>query len=363
MMNARNRLHTDNTLRFCSRCGDAVTDPASRECGVGPVCRRKDTHLYAKTISANFGIATIRAMSVREDMLAPEVQDTWKAALKRLLKAAEKVANLTDDMTIMRRTGADLREVVRACDLVCSYENPGREVRNAVIDVVHACGYIGLAAVLAGQASTSPSRVWFENGRVFMAGLGNKSGWAAMRQIPGIVTPRHRGDRSPYSAPAAQATTFLANVRRYWPMYEGDLAALATEAESWIAANPQVAVRTAVSTAPVHTFVATTRTQDFTVQFPWVRDANMAGFMTQLKTIPANQRSYDATTRTWSFTLENLDRVLDIARNSNIFAEIRKVDSETATPVGMYGQRTVARRTYRQQNTWHSARYYGGGRL
>lgn len=360
MMNARNRLHTDNTLRFCSRCGDALTDPASRECGVGPVCRRKDTHLYAKTISANFGIATIRAMSVREDMLAPEVQDTWKAALKRLLKAAEKVANLTDDMTIMRRTGADLREVVRACDLVCSYENPGREVRNAVIDVVHACGYVGLAAVLAGQASTSPSRVWFENGRVFMAGLGNKSGWAAMRQIPGIITPRNRGDRSPYSAPAAQATTFLANVRRYWPMYEGDLAALATEAATWITANPQAAARVAASTTPVHAFVATTRTADFVISFPWVAGANMMGFMSQLKTIPANQRSYDAATRTWSFTLENLDRVMNMARECNTFGEVRMTDSTATTPEGLYNRQSVQRR---YPNLGRAAYFRGGWRL
>lgn len=289
----RNLLHTDNTARFCSRCGDALTDPASRECGVGPVCRRKDTHLYAKTIAANFGIATIRAMSVVETDLAPEVRDTWKAAVKRLLKAAEKVANLTDDATIMRRTGADLREVIRACDLICSYANPGRSVRSTMVDIINACGYVGLAAVISGQASTSPSRVWFENGRLFMSGLGNKSGWAAMRQIPGIVTPRNRGDRSPYSAPATEATAFLANVRRFWPMYEGDIAALASTAATWVASNPVLA---AAPAAPVNPFVATVRTADFTVNFPWVRGANMMGFMSQLKTIPANERSYDAPT-------------------------------------------------------------------
>ena len=353
----RNLLHTDNTARFCSRCGDSLTDPASRECGVGPICRRKDTHLYAKTIAANFGIATIRAMSVVETDLASEVRQDWKAALKRLLKAAEKVANLTDDATIMRRTGADLREVVRACDLICSYANPGRSVRNTMIDIINACGYVGLAAVISGQASTSPSRVWLENGRVYMSGLGNKSGWAAMRQIPGIVTPRNRGDRSPYSAPATEATTFLANVRRFWPMYEGDIVAIANEAAAWVACNPVLAERAAASTTPVHAFVATVRTQDFVVKFPWVRDANMMGFMSQLKTIPANERSYDAVNRTWSFTLAQLDRVLDIARASNIFGEVRKTDSTATTPEGLYNRQSTARR---YPNIRRRA-YYGGG--
>ena len=340
-MTNRNQLATDNTPRYCSRCGDALTDPASRECGVGPVCRKKDTHLYAKTITANFGLATIRAMSVRDEMLAPEVVSTWKSALKRLLKAAEKVANLTDDVTIMRQSGADLREIVRACDLVCSYENPGAGTRNAVIDVVHACGYVGLAAVLAGQASTSPSRVWFENGRLHMTGLGNKSGWSAMRQIPGIVTPKYRGDRAPYTAPAAQAAIFLANVRRFWPMYEGDIAAIATEAASWVQNNQVIAAATAASTAPVHKFVITTRTMDFTVAFPWVRNADMSGFMVSLKTIPANQRNYNPATKSWSFTIANLDRVTEIARSSGIFGEIRKIDTVEATPEGIYNARSV----------------------
>jgi hypothetical protein len=357
MMNTRNHLHTDNTPRHCSRCGDALTDPASRECGVGPVCRRKDTHLYAKTIAANFGIATVRAMSVREDDLAPEVRSSWKSALKRLLKAAEKVANLTDDATIMRRTGADLREVIRACDLICSYANPGHSVRGTMVDIINACGYVGLAAVISGQASTSPSRVWFENGRLFMSGLGNKSGWAAMRQIPGIVTPRNRGDRAPYSAPATEATAFLANVRRFWPMYEGDIDALAATAATWVASNPVLA---AAPAAPVNPFVATVRTADFVINFPWVRGANMMGFMAQLKTIPANERSYDAATRTWSFTLAHLDRVLDMARNSNTFGEIRKVDSTATTPEGLYNRQSVGRR---YPNLGRAAYYRGGWRL
>jgi hypothetical protein len=356
----RNHLHTDNTRRYCSRCGDALTDPASRECGVGPVCRKKDTHLYAKTIVANFGLATVRAMSVRDEMLAPEVVSVWKAAVKRLLKSAEKVANLTDDMTIMQRTGADLREVVRACDLVCSYENPTPIVRSTVVDVVRACGYVGLAAVLSGEASTSPSRVWFENGRVYMTGLGNKSGWAAMRQIPGILTPKYRGDRAPYSAPAAQAVSFLNNVRRFWPMYEGDIAAIATEAATWVQNNQAVATAAAASTAPVHVFGITTRTQDFVVTFPWVRGGNMMGFMAQLKTIPANQRNYNPDTKSWSFTLANLDRVIEIARSSGIFGEIRKVDTGEATPEGTYNTRSAGRR---YPNLGRAAYFRGGWRM
>lgn len=359
----RNRLHTDNTPRHCSRCGDSLTDPASRECGVGPICRKKDTHLYAKTIAANFAIATVRALSVRPELLAAEVIDTWADALATLLKAAEKVANITDDDLIIRRTGADLRAVVRACDLVCSYENPGgSQVRSSVIDVVQACGYVGLAGVLSGKASTSPSKTWFEAGRVYMSGLGNKSGWAAMRQIPGIVTPKYRGDRQPYSAPASHATTFLANVRRYWPMYEGDIDTVDNEAATWVETHTVAAEEASSTTGSVYTFGIAIRSNDFVTTFPWVRGVNMGDLLTQLKAIPAHERSYSPATRSWSFALAHLDRVMEIAKSTGWFGEIKTTRTNETTPEGLYGANTVARRTYRQQNTWHSGNYYGNRR-
>jgi len=40
-------------VRFCSRCQKELTDPASLEAGVGPQCRNRDNHLYAKAIEAN----------------------------------------------------------------------------------------------------------------------------------------------------------------------------------------------------------------------------------------------------------------------------------------------------------------------
>jgi hypothetical protein len=354
MNNNRKQLHTDNTPRRCSRCRQSLTDPASRESGVGPNCRKKDTHLYAKSIKANFGLATIRALSIHDHMLAPECLDAWHNAVQKLLKASEKVANVTDDIVIMERTGADLRDVMRVCDMLCSYEHPDRDVRSTVVDIVQACGYVGLASVLSGEASTSPSRIWFENGRVYMTGLGNKSGFITMKKIPGILTPKYRGDRSPYSAPASQVESFVNNIQRYWPMYEGDLTDIVHQVKQWIADNSNAADIVTDNTNSALSFVVTTRSQDFTVKFPWVRNANMFGLTNQFKTIPANNRSYDATNHVWSFTIENLDQILDMARNSNIFNNVQVVKTEDPTPVGMYGKHNVNRRTYRQQNTWHS---------
>lgn len=357
MINNRKHLYTDNTLRRCSRCGQSLTDPASRESGVGPNCRKKDTHLYAKSIRANFGLATIRALSIHDHMLATECLDVWHNAVQKLLKASEKVANVTDDNVIMERTGADLRDVMRACDQLCSYDHPDRTVRATVVDIVQACGYVGLAGVLSGQASTSPSRIWFENGRVYMTGLGNKSGFIAMKRIPGIIIPKYRGDRSPYSAPASQVKAFVNNVQCYWPMYEGDLTEITKLAQTWIVENANAAAIVNDNTNSAFSFVVTTRSKDFTIKFPWIRGANMFGLTNQLKTIPPNNRSYDANNRVWSFTIDNLDIVLDMARNCNVFNDIQVVNTDELTPDGLYNQRNNNSRNYRQQTAWRSRKY------
>ena len=49
-----------NDVRHCSRCGLPLTDCASIERGQGPICTHKDTSVFAKTIPANFPVATMR---------------------------------------------------------------------------------------------------------------------------------------------------------------------------------------------------------------------------------------------------------------------------------------------------------------
>ena len=335
-MPARSRLLTDNTPRHCSRCGDELTDPASRESGVGPVCRRKDNHLYAKVIPANFAIASIRALSLKPEMLVPECVKPWQKAQKLLLKRAEKAQQENSDVTAVNLRGQDLREVIRTLDYLCSFSHPDTSVRRMCIDMIRALGYVGLAAVIDGQASTSPAKIWFSEGRVYMEGLGNTSGWRTMRQIAGIVTPRYRGDRAPYSAPAQSAQAFLAAVMNHWPMYEGDASEVQEQAEAYVV--EVAASGPAPSATPVGIVASIlVRSSDFTLTFPWRRDRNMSAFLGELKSLPPLDRRYDPNTKAWCFLSTHLTAVQGMA--AKYYDSVTTVVTAVQTPVDTYATR------------------------
>jgi len=352
-MAIRRKLSTDNTPRHCSRCGDDLTDPASRNIGIGPICLKKDSHLMAKAIPANYGQAMIFAMAMHDEMLAPETVEVWHKAYKSLTRCAEKAANASADMTVMTQTGNDLREVIRACDFLCSFEHPRAlgggtyiNVRNSMVQIIRALGYVGLAGVISGQASTSASKIWFEKGRVFMTGLGNTSGWQTMKKIPGIVTPRFRGDRAPYTAPACSAVAFLAAVQAHWPMYEGDVASITAEASTWLRSQPAAIVGNGTSAGvqakPGSGAVITLRTEDVVLKFNWVNSANMYGFMAALKGVCApKERGYSPATKEWSFLLCHLDRLVEVIEKTEIYGKPRVVDPgpdmREPTPSSLYG--------------------------
>jgi len=340
--------------------------------GVGSVCAKKDVKLMALAIPANYGQAMIFAMAMHDEMLAPETVEVWHKAYKSLLKCAEKAANASTDMTVMTQTGNDLREVIRACDFLCSFEHPRAlgggtyiNVKNSMVQIIRALGYVGLAGVISGQASTSASKIWFEKGRVFMTGLGNTSGWQTMKKIPGIVTPRFRGDRAPYTAPACSAVAFLAAVQAHWPMYEGDVASITAEASTWLQTQPapvsftvnangtlantsgpgQSPGASGVQAKPGSGAVITLRSEDVVLKFNWVNSANMYGFMAALKGVCApKERGYSPATKEWSFLLCHLDRLVEVIEKTEIYGKPRVVVPEkdlgqarAVTPIGLYG--------------------------
>jgi len=159
------RLVTDITLRHCSRCRKELTDPASRECGVGPICRNKDNHLYAKTIQANLPVAGALILGTHADQLPVELQERFESFKASFLKKSEQVQKANDDIMAMKLAGSDYRDEVRELDYFLSYMMSDT-LRERLIKIVEALGYIGLAGVLAGDASKSEARVWFENGRI-----------------------------------------------------------------------------------------------------------------------------------------------------------------------------------------------------
>lgn len=351
-------LTVDNTRRHCSRCGLSLTDAASREAGVGPVCRAKDNHLYAKSIPANYtmAVATLLAMKDGEG-LCEETVKVYKRLKATLIRRAERASRDSVDITKFHHTGEDLRKIITDLDWLCSWAHPARDAHSTFVSVIRHLGYVGLAAVIGGDASTSPSKVWFENGRIYMSGLGNTSGWRTMRKIPGIVTPRGRGDRTPYSAPADQFAPFALAVMTHWPLFEGDLDALRQECASFIANNPAAAKVVAGKTASSYVAKIVTRSSDFTLSFPWRKDRSMSEFLAALKSVPAAERSYDASTKMWSFKLAHLERVKGFCEK--VYDQVSVSNPGTDTPEGLY----VRKAPTRAASTWAQRHYRGPWRL
>lgn len=310
-MPARRRLHADVTFRACSRCGQELTDPASRECGVGPVCRKKDNHLYAKLIKANIPLAGVHLLSIHTDTLPEEIQGRFETFKGGLVERFGHIQETNDDPANFTITGSDFREEVRELDFFLSYKT-GYEIRQTLIACVRALGYVGLAAVLSGEASKSKAKLWFEDGRVYLQGTGCTPGWRKMKKIPGIKYPEYRGQKAPYSAPASQAGAFLDVVIEHWPLYDADLDTIRITAQQWMTNNPQLVadeekVRTSLASI-------THRSHDFVLAFPWSNEHDTRGMIAKLKRIPSKERSYHGATKNWLFRPAQLERVLTIVK-------------------------------------------------
>lgn len=336
------RLTTDNTPRFCSRCLKELTDPASRECGVGPICRAKDNHLYAKAIKANLPVAGALVLGTKAEMLPIEIQGRFEAFKSSFTVKTEKTQKLNDDATKMKISGGDFRAEIHELDYFLSYQMDV-DLRNRMIKIVEALGYIGLAGVLSGDASTSKAKVWFENGKIYLSGTGCTSGYNAMKKIPGITTPRYRGDRIPYSAPASEFAPFLQNVQKFWPMYEADLEEIKNQAQQWTTKNIQSAPGPSTTAPGPKTATAqiSHRTDDFVLSFPWVKEKDMYGLIDDLKKIPNSGRKYDPGSKSWNFQNEHLAHVRRYLEK--YFPDFIEEKTDKQTPPGNYTMKAKKR--------------------
>lgn len=304
----------DNTLRQCSRCGMELTDPASRESGVGPICRKKDNALFAKQISANFAGATMCVLSVQAASLPEECRVRFEAMKMTLCRRAERATRANEDAMVLNLKGEDLRGVIRELDWLLSYRLTPL-AKDLLVKTVRCLGYVGLSAVLSGKASTSEAELSFDNGRVVLRGLGCTDGFRAMVKIPGIEKPRYRGDRRPYTAAASQAQAFIANASEFWPCFKGDAVEIQAQADRWIVDHPVLTVP--VSSTPVAAVPVgpagniAVRQTEFTVALArWTAGAwtVIAG----IKALPNKDRKYNPVTKAWTVKVGHLDAVRNI---------------------------------------------------
>lgn len=298
-----------NDVRHCSRCNQPLTDPASWERGIGPICAKKDTHLFAKTIPANFTLATAHALGVKVDMLPAAVRPVWTALNDFLFEKSESAMNAASNTGTFtfHFSGEDCRQIAKVIDFMLSFAMD-RDNKHHLIQIVKHLGFIGLAGVLSGESSTGEAELKFDNGKLFLTGSSNKAGFNAMRVIPGIVIPRKRG--GPFEAPAARYEKFIAACMEFWPCFDGKVDEIVEQCKAWIAANPvKVAEQRKLTGKPVAHII--NRSTDFTLKFDWDKSVTRR-LVDEIKNIPARERSYDAASKLWAINKQHKDSIVKL---------------------------------------------------
>lgn len=303
--------HSHHEARRCSRCFLKLTDSTSYEMGIGPICAKKNAVLYARTIPANYGTITLLLHTLNVSTI-PDLQTEERNPRAEFLKIKESLqvkarraisgASMQDLMTCSI-TGEDLKGEVRVIDWLCSYDM-GHETKKALVSIVKATGFVGLSAVLGGEASTGEANISFDGqGWLTLEGSRCKSGWRSFSRLAhlGVVLPTY-GKRT-YRVPSALVSEFVDIVQEYWPMFEQNLQEVIDQAVAWNTVHPSSVshpTRVTLSGGPVATLKKDLVKGEFSVSFPWTGRECFKVVEGLKAVVPSHHRKYNPTTKAWT---------------------------------------------------------------
>ena len=318
--------------RYCSRCGQELTDPASRECGVGPICRKLDNKLLAKVIPANPAVAKGAWSKISFLTMPAEVVATMALVDKKVATMPE-----VDDDTF----GTDWRETVKKIEWVLSHKIAS-DTRGYLYAFVQSLGYAGLVSMWLGEAASGKCTVTFLDGRLWMAGPRNKAGQTAIKAVAGRKF--HQKDAtSParWSVPASQWEAFEKVIVNHWPNNEGLTEAVLAAKAAWVASfqttnypSPVVTTtyslegETPVTLPGIGTVMVpppapakkepkcwvTVDGENLTIRTPFSWD-----FVNKLKTLPYKERAWNPVAKCWTAKVKHGDFVKSLI--AEVFGE------------------------------------------
>jgi hypothetical protein len=307
------RSHLDR--RACSHCGLPLTDPASWERGVGPICAKNSTTLFAREMKFQGSFALANLFSVKPENLPEQIREFWKTEI--LPTAILVLKDACAATSALQTHGVDLRGLAKVVAWVLSHRIP-RDTKILLVGFVRHLGFVGYAAVLGGEASTGPATIKFNEatGVVELRGSKCKAGMKNLREaIPSVLFPTKA---SPvFSGPAASAKAFVEIAVEFWPMVSGNVQEILEKAQQWVDAHPVVlpeiiGPKLVVPTAKITKVPGNL----FQVSLDWTRECY--GVVAQIKEIvPKAKRRYDSLTQKWEIDNVYLD---DITQTIKKFA-------------------------------------------
>lgn len=219
-----------HSQRRCARCGQPLTDAASMEEGLGPICRNLDNAVLAKKIPCNIA----KARELFSYINAGDVPAS------RLQVVVDLEAALIEERAETRQ---DWRKEVKRIEWLLSFNVfPG--IRLKFSSLVEALGYVGLAALWQGDASTGPAQVFFdmENSLLYLVGSDVKAGRLAFKKLgsyqksaailPAVIKAKlgeQLAKKSFWALPAAKHEAFKEIVTKHWVNVDSDLLDIACE--------------------------------------------------------------------------------------------------------------------------------------
>lgn len=332
-----NRRHSLSRSHFesraCSRCGLPLTDPASFQRGVGPVCAGQDAAIYSRQIPANLPGAVLVLQMINQNefpdftgdeeliakfggnprsVIAKIVGDMWKIC------SEVKNAALENNTNVSKTVGTSVREYVKMIDWILSFKI-SFETKALLVKAVKEMGYPALGAVLAGRASTGKASISFEEatGYLVLEGSRCKSGMEAFRSLgrnSGIILPKN-GDHI-YKVPAKFAKEFSEIVAEYWPLFHGDTEAVSIQAKVWFQKNqtklPTI-VKNPKSLSENETIVAVSTDN------PAILNVFMGSYNQNVREafnkLPWKTRRWNGVKRCWDIAIVNKEKVVEILKN------------------------------------------------
>jgi hypothetical protein len=307
MLGHSGHYHIGVGQRFCSRCYKALTDAASMEVGVGPICRKLDNALLAAKIPSDLPKALEAYKLVDVGTLPPETVATF-IKLEADLIAADAGSR------------HDWRETVKRIEWMRSFGMPGHTYGH-LLAIVEALGYIGVAAMWKGEAASGEATCAFVEGRLMVQGPQNKSFRIAVKKLMGWkFTPVKPGKERPWwSLPASSGDVFTKLVMSHYPnskglgeavsaaqTYAAEQKAIA-EAKAKAAALAAMPVAPVVEVAPAVTpapsapaYIKLAENGALLLKTPYNK-----GFIAELKTsIPYGSRAWDGMDKVWKVAPE-----------------------------------------------------------
>ncbi len=200
-----------SVVRPCSRCSLPLTDPASIQAGLGPICRGMANKLLAKELPSAWSDADLTAIMFlgAETFEASEDQARYAAGFAKL--CTSKGMNQAT-----AATGEDLRALAKELVYLSSVA-PSTAVYEALIGAIKGIGYPVYAAYVSGESSTGEAKVTYEAGRLVLVAVRNAAGSTALRRVGARFDSHYNG----WTSAAYAERKMAALIEVYWPMVKG----------------------------------------------------------------------------------------------------------------------------------------------